>query len=355
MARNDAHALQPRTNAEGLSRRLAVLASKVGVNTVLQRRLRSVFERLAPEAERDVVETHIYRLWSSFNRGTQDRMWRVVAGQIDADYPRIKAAADEVLKHAPRVTPKGAGAQIPAYQCRTNIHGQPGGYMFEREPGDLAAGILYEAGGNIYALGQGIGRKDSKGQRLIAYIRERFPDLKPKRILEMGCSAGGQTVDYSRAFPDADVHAIDLSPGMLNYARARTAIMGGDVTFHQQDAGYTEFEDQFFDLIVSHNLFHEVEGGHMQAIARESHRLLHPSGVCIHQDVPIQTDRLDPFMRFISAWQRDHNNEPFWMDFASADLPGLLEEAGFERKKIAEDYLTAIDGPVSWYIVSARC
>lgn len=349
MARNDAHALQPRTDAEGLSRRLAVLASKKGVNTVLQSRLRAAFG----EAGEAVAGTPVYRLWSSFNRGTQDRMWRVIAEQTDADYPRIKAEADRVLSDMPP-TLSNAETEVPAYQSRAHIHGQPGGYMLEREPGDLAAGILYEAGGNIYALGQGIGRTDSKGQRLIAYIRERFPDLKPKRILEMGCAAGGQTVDYSHAFPDAEVHAIDLSPGMLDYARARTALMGGKVAFHQQDAGATGFEDQSFDLVISHNLFHEVAGSHMQAIADESHRLLRPGGVCIHQDVPIQTRRLDPFMRFISAWQRDHNNEPFWMDFATADLPGLLEKAGFAHDGIAEDYLTAIDGPVPWYVVSAR-
>ena len=350
MARNDAHALLPRTNAEGMSRRLAVLASKKGISSVFQRRLKAAFDSMDDD-ERGVTETPIYRLWSSFNRGTQDCMWRVLAEQIDQDYPRIKAASNDALEH-PAVSSE-PGPKVPDYQNRTNIHGQPGGYMLEREAGDLAAGILYEAGGNIYALGQGIGRKDSKGERLIAYIRERFPDLKPGKILEMGCSAGGQTVDYSRAFPDAEVSAIDLSPGMLNYARARTVMMGGQATFHQQDAGATNFEDQTFDLIISHNLLHEVEASHMQAIANESRRLLRPGGVCIHQDVPIQTRRLDPFMRFISEWQRDHNNEPFWMDFANADLPGLLEKAGFSRSTITEDYLTAIDGPVPWYVVAA--
>ena len=349
MARDDVHSLQPRTDAEGMSRRLAILASKKGVNSILQQKMKSTFDDLGEQASERIKQTAAFQLWSGFNAASQNRMWRVLAQQIDRDYDRIRAAG-EAVDSLPMERSDGA---IPPYQFQTHIHGQPGGYMLEREEGDIAAGILYEAGGNIYALGQGIGKSDSKGERLIAYIRDNFPDLKPLRILEMGCSAGGQTADYARAFPDAEIHAIDLSPGMLNYARARTSIFGGKVQFHQADAGNTGFVDESFDLIVSHNMFHEVAGDHMSAIAKESFRLLRRDGVCIHQDVPIQTSRLDNFMRFVSAWQRDYNNEPFWMDFSNADLPQLLTDAGFEESKVCAEYLQAIAGPVPWYIVRA--
>lgn len=349
MARNDVHSLQPQTNAEGMSRRLAVLASKMGVNKILQKELRDTFDKLGDDAENNIVETEAFHLWSGFNEASQKRMWRVLARQIDRDYDRIYSEAQSIKARPVNKSRKN----IPAYQYQSAIHGQPGGYGLERFEGDIAAGILYEAGGNIYALGQGISKSDSKGERLIAYIHEHFPNLKPRRILEMGCSAGGQTADYARAFPDAEIHAIDLSIGMLNYARARTTLYGGDVHFHQADAGNTEFDDQSFDLIISHNMFHEVAGDHMGAIAEESYRLLTSDGVCIHQDVPIQTDSLDNFMKFVSAWQRDHNNEPFWMDFSNANLPKLLIDSGFEPSKVQAQYLEAISGSMPWYIVSA--
>ena len=225
--------------------------------------------------------------------------------------------------------------------------------MLSRSDDDLAAGILYEAGGNIYAMGQGIGKRDSKGQRLIAYIRETYPDFKPLRILELGCAAGGQSADYPAAFPDAECHAIDLSPAMLRYASARTAALRERVHFHQQDAGATEFENESFDLIISHNLFHEVAASHMQSIANESYRLLAAGGLCIHQDVPIQANRLSGFMAFLSSWQRDNNDEPFWTDFSEADLRGMMIEAGFGDQAVEEKYLEAIDGPIPWYVVCA--
>ena len=294
-----------------------------------------------------------YRLWSAASRKSQDRMWRLLAAQIDADFDRIEATAIAATEEADGTVTLHPDETVPDYQLRALIHGQPGGYMLLRKEGDIAAGILYEAGGNIYALGQGIGIRDSKGARLIVHIRARFPELRPRRILEMGCSAGGQSSDYPRAFPDSEVHAIDLSPGMLLYAHARSELLGSRIHFHQRDAATTGFPDSHFDLIVSHNLFHEVAAEHVPAIAAECHRLLAPDGVCIHQDVPIQTRRLDPFMRFISEWQIEHNDEPFWQDFADADLPAIMVEAGFARENVGEDYLEAIDGPIPWYVVTA--
>ena len=334
-----------------MSRRLAVLACKTAIRSTLQSSLKQDFD----EDPGGVTGRPSYRLWSGVNRASQDRMWQLLAEQVDADYDRIAAfAARATASPCGSVALTDADADaVPEYQSRTAIHGQPGGYMLSRNTHDLAAGILYEAGGNIYALGQGIGIHDSKGERLITHIRERFPEFKARRILEMGCSAGGQTTDYPAAFPDAEVHAIDLSPAMLRYAHARAEVLGNPVHFHEQDAGATGFPDGHFDLIVSHNLFHEVAANHMAMIAAECQRLLASGGICMHQDVPIQIERLDAFQKFLSEWQTTYNDEPFWMDFANANLPALLADAGFDPRLISCEYLQALDGPIPWYVVTA--
>ncbi|MEO0995928.1 MAG: class I SAM-dependent methyltransferase [Pseudomonadota bacterium] len=364
MARDTTHDLQPRTDHDGMSRRYATLACKTAIRSRLQATLTRDYERevLArrdepPQHAADIAEPVAalpsYRLWSAANRAAQDRMWRVLAQQVDADYARIRAAADAAEDGARGSVNVGGVEHVPPYQTREPIHGQPGGYMLERDDDDLAAGVLYEAGGNLYALGQGIGNRDSKGERLIAFIRERFGQLEPRRILEMGCSAGGQSCDYPAAFPGAECHAIDLSPGMLKYAHARAELLGKTVHFHQRDAADTRFPGESFDLIVSHNLFHEVAAAHMPRILAECHRLLRPGGVCIHQDVPIQVGRFDAFQQFLSEWQVDHNHEPFWMDFAEADLRALMIAAGFAEDATAAEYIKAMDGPIPWYVVTA--
>ncbi len=349
MSRSTTHDLQPRTDHDGMTRRLAVLACKNAVRGALQRKLQEQFERSPQDLERSSA----YRLWSGINRASQDRMWALLAEQIDKDQPRIDALAGMLPNDAGGSLSLDELDTVPGYQHRTAIHGQPGGYMLDRSPQDLGAGLLYEAGGNIYALGQGIGKRDSKGERLIAFIRERFPELVVRRILEMGCSAGGQSTDYPAAFPDAEFHAIDLSPAMLRFAHLRAEMLGARVHFHQQDAAATRFPDGHFDLIVSHNLFHEVAQDHMPAIVEECHRLLAPGGVCIHQDVPIQRGRFDEFGQFLSEWQTRNNDEPFWMEFADADLPQMLTDAGFTERSIQAEYLQALDGPIPWYVVTA--
>lgn len=364
MPRDTTHRLQPQTDHDGLSRRLAVLACKTALRGPLQASLQADFESRASALERQGLSTDAqlsgevkkrdsYRLWSGINRASQDRMWQLLAEQIDADYERILSAAQRASKRPAGSLALDEAGGIPGYQTQTPIHGQPGGYMLQRGEDDIAAGVLYEAGGNIYALGQGIGKRDSKGERLIAFIRERFPELRPARILELGCSAGGQSTDYPPAFPDAEFHAVDLSPAMLRYAHARAELLGSRVHFHRQDAGATQFADGHFDLIVSHNLFHEVAADYVHVILRECYRLLSPGGVCIHQDVPIQKDRLDGFQRFLSEWQTANNDEPFWMDFANADLPPMLIEAGFGKESVSAEYLQAVDGPIPWYVVTA--
>jgi len=364
MSRATTHELQPATDHDGYSRRLAVLASKRAIRAVLESRLREDYQSSILEARDDApacaadiaAEIHrlpSYRLWASATRASQDRMWHLLAEQIDADYARIAADAGALTAQPDGSLTLGAAGKVPAYQAQACVHGQPGGYMLNRDADDLAAGILYEAGGNIYALGQGIGRRDSKAERLIRHIRERFPEFAPARILEMGCSAGGQSVDYPAAFPTAEVHAIDLSPAMLRFAHARAEALRAKVHFHQMDAAATQFPDGHFDLIVSHNMFHEVAATHMPGIMRECYRLLAPGGVCLHQDVPTQTGRLDPYMQFVSEWQQDNNDEPFWLDYANADLPRMLIVAGFDAEGVETAYLEAVDGPIPWYVVTA--
>jgi len=350
MSRGTTHELQPHTDHDGMSRRLAVLACKGAIRTTLQAALKEDFERDPVQLN----ERNSYRLWSGINRASQDRMWKLLACQIDDDLPRIEECAARARDAARGSLTLHEAVAVPAYQTEATIHGQPGGYMLARSDSDIAAGVLYEAGGNIYALGQGIGKRDSKGERLIAHIRERFGDLKPRRILEIGCSAGGQSADYPAAFPNADFHAIDLAPGLLRYAHARAELLAETIHFHQQDAGNTKFPDAHFDLIVSHNLFHEVAADYMPKILRECYRLLSPGGICLHQDVPIQKGRLDDFQQFLSEWQTTNNDEPFWMDFANADLPAMLVDAGFDETAVSAEYLKAIDGPVPWYVVSAE-
>ncbi len=90
----------------------------------------------------------------------------------------------------------------PAEIAGVDIHLQPGGYALERGARDVVAGALYENGGNVYSFGQGIGQADSKAGAVIRYLDSERPGFAPRRILEIGCSAGAAACAYAAHYPD---------------------------------------------------------------------------------------------------------------------------------------------------------
>jgi ubiquinone/menaquinone biosynthesis C-methylase UbiE len=294
-----------------------------------------------------------YQIWSAFSRSAQDVMWNSVAETIHRELPRMKEVAARLSN-----APAGGSCTIdpdfvaPADAYAGHIHGQPGGYMLgEETPDDFVAGALYESGGNAYSLGVGIGTRDSKSAAVINFLLERYPNFKPRRILDLGCSSGGATVGYAAAFPEAEVYGVDVAPGLLRYAHLRAEAMGLKAHFHQMDAGDLSFEDESFDLVVSHNMMHEVSRASLDRIFREARRVLRPGGVVVHQDVPVKGSEFTPFERFIFAWQTRNNDEPFWDDFLATQAPDVMVEAGFSPDEVLETSVRMRDGPRAWYVV----
>lgn len=351
MARNESHAMETPATGDDLTRQLFSLAIK----GYLARRVRpqicyayeSMGLELTDEAEiaARMQPTAEYRFWSAWNRVAQEHMWTNVAAPID----RARRASTDTSLGSLELNPD---CEIPPELVTHDIHLQPGGYMRDDGEGDLRAGALYEAGGALYSRGQGVGLAESKAEMVIRHMREWYPDFAPKRILDLGCSAGASTTPYAKAFPDVEIHAIDVAPAMLRYAHARANALEAEVHFHQRNVNACGFEDGSFDLVVSHNLLHEISDANAAAMFAECHRLLAPGGVTVHQDVPLRASELDPFSRFDFGWDRDHNGEVFWDDFAHRDHLALIRDAGFET--LSEDFIAQIDQSFRWYVIRGQ-
>jgi SAM-dependent methyltransferase len=311
----------------------------------------ATIEEIGAELEQE----SFYQLWSALTRAAQDMMWQSVESTIEGDMSRMVDAARRLSEPG---TTRGSlsldpGFLPPADLLVADIHCQPGGYMRDHGEGDVMAGALYEHGGNLYSSGIGIGQRDSKAGAVIGYLAERFAHFRPQRILDLGCSAGGASVAYAVSFQKAEVHAVDAGPAMLRYAHARAEALGVAVHFHQMNVGNLQFTDGSFDLIVSHNLMHEISHETMARLFAESYRLLRPGGIAIHQDLSIRGDR-NLLERFLFAWETKYNNEPFWQVFAAADVRGMLAQAGFAPDSISETQLPRVDGPGAWYVALAE-
>ncbi|MDA5192912.1 class I SAM-dependent methyltransferase [Govanella unica] len=314
----------------------------------------------APQSRAEVAEammlTPHFQMWSSLNRSSQQLMWRTVGESIYRDLDRMEAASERLINAADK---KGSLDLDPTFDAHAqypmhHIHLQPEGYLAEDDGKSVTSGAFYEAGGRIYSMGRGMEAGDSKAGAVIAFLRQLRPDFKPTRILDMGCSAGGASTSYPEAFPDAEVHAIDLGSSMLRYAHARAESMGAPVHFHQMDAGKTRFPDGHFDLIVSHNMLHEISDAKRQEMARETLRLLAPGGIALHQDVDILNRGRTVAEEAERGWDLNYNNEPYWEMYADCDLRSELIAAGFPEDMAQERRIPKTDGPGFWYAWTAE-
>lgn len=370
MVRSVQHEMLAVPTADETARQQFVVAFKQALNRGLRKTQGDLFETVvapgwaaehgAPPTTRETIREAMqadpaYRSWSSLARAAQEQMWITVGDSIFRERERLAATAER-LAQAP--TRRGSLTLDPSFApprgvTGVDIHLQPGGYALDLGEGDCSAGALYESGGNLYAFGQGISRTDSKAAHVQRFLRERFPRLQPRRILDMGCSAGSASVPYAEAYPEAEVHAIDVGSGMLRYAHARAESLGVAVHLHQMDVARTRFEDESFDLIVSHNLMHEISAPTRRGMLRESRRLLRPGGVCVHQDVPLRFQGLSEFRKFDMSWDTLNNNEPYWEVYANADLQPELRAAGFAEDCIHVGSLPAAQGSLPWFVACA--
>ena len=367
MVRSVTHEMLPQATADEVSRQQFIVALKQGLNRGLRSTQGDLFERVVaptyaaqhghPPRDRDEIRTAMqaepaYQTWSALARAAQEQMWVAVGDSVFRDRFRMARRAAELDRSPQRL---GSLTLNPDFEpprgvTAVDIHLQTGGYALDLGGYDCSAGALYEVGGNLYAFGQGISRTDSKSAHVQRFIAERSPQLKPKRLLDMGCSAGSASVPYALAFPDAEVHAIDVGAGMLRYAHARAEALGAAVHFHQMDVAATSFPDQYFDLIVSHNVMHEISDATRRGMFRESRRLLRPGSVCIHQDVPLRFGGLSEFKKFELSWDTRHNNEPYWEVYANCAPQPELEAAGFAKDCIHVGSLSAAAGSLPWFV-----
>lgn len=370
MVRSLQHEMLATRTSDEAARQDFVLALKRAVNREMRPRNRALYDKVAApafaektgaapasraEARAALMDDERYQGWSALARTAQEMMWDSVATPILREEHRLRETYRRLATSNTRLgsLTLDPGCAPPRALVEENIHCQPGGYLLDRDGEDVVAGALYEAGGNLYAFGAGIGATDSKAARIIRHLGEAFPDFAPRRILDMGCSAGSASCEYPGHFPAAEVHAIDVGAAMLRYAHARAEALGVGVHFHQMDVASTGFEDGSFDLVVSHNLMHEISAEGRRGAFRESFRLLRPGGIAIHQDVPLRFAGLPLYDQAEFNWDKEYNGEPFWDTYADGDIAGDLADAGFDPAQVSILSLDKLHGPGTWFVAQA--
>jgi ubiquinone/menaquinone biosynthesis C-methylase UbiE len=260
-----------------------------------------------------------YQFSTGVKRKAQEMMWQ---GVIEA-YTPFKDVLEEQLNQAHPTSGSTLTLdpvlELPDYVANTEFHIQPGGYYSK---GDMSA-IIFERGVNIYF------RKSHDNFRIQKSMAQKTPAGNYQRILDIGCTDGGNTIAYKTQFPEAEVHGIDAAPGVLKMAYQNAVTNQVACHFSQQDIRFTNFPDNHFDLVTCFILFHEVPREAARQTLKEAYRILKPGGLMFSGDVtPFREN--STWRSFVSSWERDNNGEPFWREILEdTHMPTEFNNAGF--------------------------
>jgi SAM-dependent methyltransferase len=295
---------------------------------------------------------------------SQQAIWDSVTDTIERDHATLNMAADELAAKNPAggMLRLNANLVIPDYVTAADIHLMPGGYV-GRDTDDMRQGPLYDRGLYLYLGGRCGPENDGLVQLMHQVLDRHSPGFAPKRILDLGCTIGNSTVPWKKLFPNAQVFGVDVSGTALRYAHARAEALGVPVTFVQDNAEQTEFEDGAFELVTSSLLLHETSAKALPRILAESRRLLSPGGIMAHFDVP-QVIQLAPIEAFLASWEEENNNENFAHLIREMDLSAVAKEAGWPADAISQPavamtgdvYVRNDDSPrpVTWTVLMGQ-
>ncbi len=307
-----------------------------GSRATYEKKLRGNFERAQGRAPKDRREVQAlldadpyYQTFSAIHRTTQEMLWDEVGDSIQRQLPKLIDTAKTTVAKKKTLGSLQLNAKLPMprYIEEVDIHVMPGNFQTELTKDDVYAGALYDRGVFIYGMGRRGPYGQGMGEDSVRFLKQTYPDFRPRKILEVGCSVGHSLLAYADGFPQAEVHGIDVGAPMLRYAHARAESLGKTVHYSQQDACAMDFADGSFDLVMSHLLLHEMPVKQIRRMYAEIARVLRKGGAMFEGDtVNMRSPEL--IDRTLGDWYGHYNNEPFQLKAGEMDFPAEARAVG---------------------------
>jgi ubiquinone/menaquinone biosynthesis C-methylase UbiE len=209
----------------------------------------------------------------------------------------------------------GVAGALPDYFVQ-NFHYQTGGYLTRdsAELYDLQVEVLFSGSTNAM-----------RRQCLVPifeFLRGR--DQRRMSLMDAACGSGRFLRFVKEAFPRLDVHGCDLSAAYLEEAASH--IRPYEVTVTCANAERLPDADEYFDIVTSQFLFHEVPPDVRRTIAGEFARVLKPGGLLVFMDSLQLGDRknYDGLLRAFP--ERFH--EPYYDSYLEEGLEDMFAAGG---------------------------
>ncbi|MEM7612578.1 MAG: class I SAM-dependent methyltransferase [Pseudomonadota bacterium] len=282
-----------------------------------------------PEVHKLMKEQDYFKFYSSIRYNAQEMVWRSVIPTVERNLEDLATRAKEMSdKEVGGTLTLDPDMQVPKNVTKLDVHLAPGCYHSEFVADDVATGAVYDQGLNVFAANMMGEDLCDIGDSMSNYARLRHPELKPQRILDMGCTVGHNTLPWAKNFPDAEVHAIDVAAPALRYAHARAQALGVPVHYRQMNATSMDYPDNHFDIVFSSMFLHELPLKDIRAALAEAYRVLKPGGMLLTMELP-PNDQSAAYDSFYLDWDCYYNQEPFYKAFRDQHYLDLTTKAGF--------------------------
>lgn len=181
-------------------------------------------------------------------------------------------------------------------------------------------------------------------ERLVPRYREMLwmildyipKDLKPKRIVDLGCGTGNLSEGMVNQYPDAELIAVDLSASILQEAAERLKNYS-NIKYLNEDFNTLEFEAGSVDLIVSSIALHHLTDPQKEKLLKKIYSWLSPNGILIFGD---------QFAGSTDARYQQHMNN--WkLSSEGKNVPASEWKLWMEHQE-KHDYHTTVENYFKW-------
>jgi len=178
-----------------------------------------------------------------------------------------------------------------------------------------------------------------------------FPRWQDKRVLEIGCGIGTDTINFARH--GATVTAVDLSEKSLEMARRRAEVFGlaDRIRFFQGSAEQLELvvPPEMFDLVYSFGVIHHTP--HPERVLEQLRNYVRPGStvkIMVYHRYSwkvlwiLMTYGKCRFWRLaelVARYSEAETGCPVTYSYTKSELRGLMQRSGFRVKRMQAEHI----------------